>query len=103
MDQSSKNNSHNSFILSRFETFRHFSTFQQHCAKLGVICFIIADFYKDPFNFTEPSWRGIYTWYGLDGKLYEDDCGSGFSIQETETRLMENVIDKLIELNIEIF
>lgn len=93
MEQLSKN----SHLLENWKTIRHFSTFQQYAAERGVICFIIADSYKEPFNFNEPCWRGIFVWKDKDGNIVEDDCGSTNSIPEIETRLMECVIDLLME------
>jgi len=76
-------------FVQRFKQFQHFETFQSYFAKLGILCYIIPDWYED--NYDDLAWRGIMRWKDEDWRW--DDCGSHQNLDECRTALITMVLD----------
>jgi len=85
-------------FVERFKRFQHFETFQKHFSELGILCYIIPDWYKQ--NYDELTWRGIIEWKE-NGEWHLDDCGSYQNLDECRTSLIEMVLDFCYDHNID--
>lgn len=96
MEQSSKNDTYRDLIHSRYTRFRNFSSFQTFAAEHGVLCCVIPE---GPFN--GPYWRGHIKWEA-GGHVQTDDTGTSNFVTETESAVIEYVIDLLIDKNVKL-
>lgn len=91
-------------FYEKFNTFHHFETFQEHFAKIGILCYIMPDWYKTGYG--NLAWRGLmnYTLFNdesdVGNEWYEDDCGSYASIHECRTATMKMVIEFCLDKKI---
>lgn len=85
-------------FVERFKRFNHFETFQSHFAKLGILCYIVPDWYKD--DYSNLAWRGIMEWRDEKDEWQSDDCGSPQNLDECRTSLIRMVLDHCLSQNI---
>lgn len=99
MSESKSNHPSLQIFVERFKYFHHFETFQSHFAKLGILCYIVPDWYKD--DYSNLAWRGIMEWRDEKNEWHSDDCGSYQDLDECRTALIEMVLDYCLYFNLE--
>lgn len=83
-------------FVEQFLRLQNFETFQDHMAKLGIVCWIQPDTFET--NLAELGWRGFYFHNGV-----EDDIGSYTSPHEAKTKLLSSVIQHCLDENIDLY
>lgn len=83
-------------FAQQFLRLQNFETFQEHMSKLGIVCWIQPDTFKD--DLSNLVWRGFYFHNG-----FEDDIGSYTSPHEAKTKLVSVVVQYCLDENIDLF